>query len=226
MPTVEIYYMSLSPPCRAVEMVANMAGVSLNKHLINLVEREHLKEDYLKINPLHKVPFVVDGELKLNESRAIMAYLVDRYMPADNTLYPRDPVERARVDEVLYIDASLLFPSLSTMYRPLLFSPATEFNPEHVKVFRENLSYFDNRIKASGHKFLLGDNLTIADISLATVLSLVEVFDIDISEFKSVSAYLDQLKTSIPKYQEINKETLESFKEIFKGIMASKTTKV
>lgn len=45
MPSIEIYYMSLSPFCRAVEMVANMASVSLNKHHLKLLEKEHMKED-------------------------------------------------------------------------------------------------------------------------------------------------------------------------------------
>jgi hypothetical protein len=35
-----------------------------------------------------KVPLMVDGDLKMGESRAIMMYLVNKYKPHDEHLYP------------------------------------------------------------------------------------------------------------------------------------------
>ena len=65
--TIDFYYIPESPPCRTVELVANQINVELNKKFLNLAEGEHLKEDFLKINPQHTVPTIVDGDLMLTE---------------------------------------------------------------------------------------------------------------------------------------------------------------
>lgn len=217
MPTVEFYYMPESPPCRTVEMVANMAGVTLNKHYINLFTKEHLKDDYINLNPLHKVPFIVDGHLKLNESRAIAAYLVNKYMPDDNTLYPRDPIKRALVDELLYIDMGTLYQSASKLFAPKLFGTSKELDSEAEKSFRTNVEKMNNRLEKSGKKYLCGDNITIADISIAASFSFVKAFDYDLSSFNSFNAYLNNLKTSIPKYFEVNDEPEKNLRKFIES---------
>lgn len=214
MAPIDFYYMPGSPPCRAVEMVANMVGVKLNKHHINLFKGEHLKEDFVKLNPLHKVPFIVDGDFKMSESRAIMTYLVNKYKPDDEFLYPKDPTERARVDELLHYDIGTLYPASSNLYRPVLLGQTKEFDPELVKAFKLTVQYLDERLASNGgKKFMLGDNLTVADINLSASLSMPICFGIDLSEFKNLTNYLERMKVAIPKYNEINDEQLEDLKK-------------
>lgn len=212
MPSIDFYYMAESPPCRAVEMVATMAGVSLNKHSVNLFAKEHLKEEFVKLNPMHKVPFIVDGEVKLGESRAIATYLVDKYMPEDNTLYPRDVAKRAQIDELLYFDMGTYYQSASKLFYPLLFGKTTTYDPEDEKAFRDNLKYLNDRL-AHGKKFLLGDDLTIADISILAGYSYVDCFDFEIDELVALKEYIVRGKASIPNYSEINDKAVENTKK-------------
>lgn len=210
---VDFYFMAESPPCRAVEMVAKAVGVSLNKKPLNLFTKEHLNEDYLKLNPLHKVPFIVDGDLKLGESRAISAYLVNKYSPGDSPLYPKDPIQRALVDELLNLDATLLFQTASKLFRPVIFGLSKELDAEDEKALRDVLKYFDERLQNNkGKKFLLGNDITIGDISLAATFTYFEVMDYDVTEFKYLTAYFNNLKASIPDYELINGKPLENFK--------------
>lgn len=65
--TVDFYYMPESPPCRAVELAADKLGLKLNKKRLDLSKGEHLTEAFLKINPQHTVPTIVDGDLVLYE---------------------------------------------------------------------------------------------------------------------------------------------------------------
>ncbi len=80
-------------------------------------ERKHVPfawprpEEYTKLNPFGRIPTLIDGDLVLAESNAILRYLADREERED--LYPRPPRERARVDRAL--------DSWSTIVRPKLF---------------------------------------------------------------------------------------------------------
>ena len=75
---IDLYYMSLSAPCRAVLLTAKMAGVEVNLKTVNLMTGEHMKPEFLKINPQHTVPCLDDSGFVLTESRAICACLANK----------------------------------------------------------------------------------------------------------------------------------------------------
>jgi glutathione S-transferase len=80
-------------------------------------------DDYVALNPLAGIPALIDGDLVLTESNAILRYLANRYGGGD--LYPADPAARAPVDELL--------DRYSLSLRPALFSVealALGFTPE------------------------------------------------------------------------------------------------
>ena len=62
----------------------------------------------MQLNPQHNVPVLVDGDLVLNESRAICVYIAQKY---DKTgkLYPSDIKTQARVNQMLNFDSGTLF---------------------------------------------------------------------------------------------------------------------
>ncbi|RXG56399.1 Glutathione S-transferase 1, isoform C [Armadillidium vulgare] len=72
--TMDLYYYNWSSPCRAVGLVAKALGISLNKKVTLLLKGEHLTPEFLAINPQHCIPTLVDGDLKLWESRAIVLF--------------------------------------------------------------------------------------------------------------------------------------------------------
>ena len=75
---IDLYYMSLSAPCRAVILTAKLAGVELNLKIVNLMTGEQMKPEFLKLNPQHAVPTLDDNGFIITESRAICAYLVNK----------------------------------------------------------------------------------------------------------------------------------------------------
>lgn len=64
--------------------------------------------DFLKLNPLHQVPVLKDDDFVLTEGCAILSYLVNKFSPG-SSLYPVDPQKRARIDQRLYYDATVVF---------------------------------------------------------------------------------------------------------------------
>lgn len=106
--SIVLYVHPISPPARAALATAKTLKLNVTEKSVEL-GKDNRTAEYLKMNPAHTVPVLVDGDFTLFESRAIMGYLVDTYAK-NSGLYPTDVKDRAKVDCVLYYDASSLFP--------------------------------------------------------------------------------------------------------------------
>ncbi|KAM3959974.1 glutathione S-transferase 1-like [Aphomia sociella] len=106
--TIDLYLMKGSAPCRAVLLTARALNLEINQKPTDLNKGEHLTPEYLKLNPQHTIPTLVDDGFSIWESRAIMSYLVNKY-GKDTSLYPEDPKIRAIIDQRLYFDIGVLY---------------------------------------------------------------------------------------------------------------------
>lgn len=111
---LKLYHAIGSPPSRATLMLLRKLEINAEVNLVNLAAGEQNDPEYLKLNPLHQVPVLVDGDFVLTESRAIQAYLVNKFKPGSD-LYPQDPAARAVVDQRLYYDATVVFESCASI---------------------------------------------------------------------------------------------------------------
>ena len=112
---LDLYHSPLSASCRAVLMTANLIGVHVHLKPVDLTSGEQLKPEIVKLNPQHTVPILDDQGFHLSEGRAICSYLVNQYAK-DDKLYPKDPRERAVVDQRLYFDLGVFYASFANYY--------------------------------------------------------------------------------------------------------------
>lgn len=89
-------------------MLLRMLDINVLIKQVDLGTRQQHGEEFLKINPAHQIPVLSDGDFIVTESRAILAYIVNSKAPG-SSLYPVNSKQRARVDERLYFDATVLF---------------------------------------------------------------------------------------------------------------------
>ena len=99
-----------APTCRAVGMVCKFAKINVDVKMLSLLKGEHKTPKMLEINPVGTLPFLVDGDLKLNDSQAMAVYLVNKYA-AGSKLYGTTAEEMAKIDELL-VDAKFLYQTL------------------------------------------------------------------------------------------------------------------
>lgn len=104
MSKLTLYYLAGSPPARTVLMFLRYLQIDVEVKVMTLAELR--SPEYLKLNPAHEVPLIVDGDFVLSESRAILQYLANSRRPGSD-LYPTEAKARARVDQRLNYDYAL-----------------------------------------------------------------------------------------------------------------------
>lgn len=103
-----LHGMKLSPCVRCAFAVAAALGVEMEYKIVDLTKLENHAPEFLEINPVHAVPVLEDDGRYIIDSHAILTYLVDQYGEND-TLYPKDPFQRAMVDQRLHFDSGILY---------------------------------------------------------------------------------------------------------------------
>uniref|UniRef100_A0A1B6CSS0 Uncharacterized protein n=1 Tax=Clastoptera arizonana TaxID=38151 RepID=A0A1B6CSS0_9HEMI len=216
--TIDFYYLLASAPCRSVLMVAKSLGITLNLKEIDLSKGEHLTPEFIKINPQHTIPTLVDNGFVLTESRAIAAYLVEQY-GKDDSLYPKDAKKKAVVNQRLYFDMGVLYQRFADYYYPKFQNlPVDESKKEKVD---EAFVLLDKFLEQS--KYAAGDNLTIADYSIVATLATIEgITNYDISSLPNLSKWYKNVKTQLAGYEEINQKGVELMKQYIAALLEKK----
>jgi Glutathione S-transferase len=217
--SVKIYIDYISQPSRAVLAYCKFTKIPFQPVEIRLNKKMHLTEDYKKINPLQKVPALDDNGFILTESHAIMTYLARRF-DVEEPLYPKDPQKRARVDSYLHWHHNNTR-TLSRLYQ-LRFKQFLPYEIHYIpEVEEENakkvLTTID-QVLLKDKKFIADkENMTIADISAVCELNQLEMLDYDISAYKNVKRWIDEVMS--------HKEMQEAHETFFKLSALSKSKK-
>ena len=141
--------------------------------LLDLQAGEHLQADYTAINPIGKVPAIVDGDFTLWESGAILLYLADKYGNA------KTAEQRAEIAQwVLFANATL---------GPELLNEATRAH-ETARLLKPIDQILEHQ------PFLLGEQFSAADVAIGSTLGFFQMrFQMDFSAYPAVAQYLKQL---------------------------------
>ncbi|XP_027229525.1 glutathione S-transferase 1 [Penaeus vannamei] len=216
---IDLYYMPMSAPCRSVMLTAKAVGVDLNLKLLDLTAGEHMKPEFVAINPQHCIPTLVDGDLKLWESRAICTYLASKY-GKDDSLYPSDPKTRALVDRLLYFDMDRLYFRFGEYVYPVMFFGQEKLDPAKLEKLHEALGWLDGFL--AGHDWAVGNSVTVADFVLVASVSTFEVSGIDLSKHRNVTAWLARCKNGLRGYHEANTPGVNDIGKMAKAKLAGK----
>jgi glutathione S-transferase len=143
-----------------------------------------------------------------------MAYLVETY-EKDDSLYPKDPKSRARVNELLYFDACTLYQRFMDYYYPQVFF-GTPPEPIREVRFQESLEFLETFLE--NNEWACGGNLTIADFALVGSVASFDVScGVDLSKFPNILRWYENCQKNMLGY-EFNQEGAEKFKVFFSRI--------
>ncbi len=173
-----LYGSPLSPFQRKTEAVLALKGLDYDCVAINIMA---MPDWYLEISPLARIPALRDMSIgtegtagTIADSSAMCGYLEKKCpQPA---AYPNDPFLYGRalwLEE--YADSVLAMNGGGGVFRPIIFAAMTGGEPDLEtarKTWNEKLpplwDYLEGQL--DGKKYFLGDQLSIADISIAAQL--------------------------------------------------------
>ncbi len=92
---MDLYYIRISGNSQRALFVLAEIGAPYTPHLLDVRKGENKSPEYVAVNPMGKVPTLVDGGLKLWESNAIAWYLAEKF--SEKKLLPKTPEGRADV---------------------------------------------------------------------------------------------------------------------------------
>lgn len=187
-----VFGSSMSPFVRKVLAFAAEKGIEVEHRQIGIGSDD---PQFLAASPFRKIPGFVDGDYNLADSSAIVQYL--EALHPEPALIPTDPRERGRTIWFDEFADTLVMASFGKMFFHRIVSPRFMGRPgdEAIAAAGEGempplLDYLERVIPPSG--FLVGDRLTLADISVASPFVNLDHLGIaiDAAHHPKLAAYL------------------------------------
>ena len=183
------FYINGCPGARAVRLYMKYKNIFTEEILINFTKGEHKTEEYLKLNPMHTVPTLKieypDGSVEgVYESRIILKHL-------DNNT-------DIEVDKWLYWDLGFLSPNVGKIIYPRIFRNE-EPNMKDLPNLVEKFSHLNKILET--REFLLGDSLSIADLSSCMLIENSQICSdyIDVNDYQNIVKWIEHIKKEVGK---------------------------
>jgi glutathione S-transferase len=152
--------------------------------------------DYTLINPKGYVPTLeLDDGRRLTEGPAIVQYVAD-HQPASRLAPRPDEFERYRLQEWLNFTASELHKSFSPLFNP---GASEDWKNASRTRLESRFDWLSSQL--ADRQFVMGEQFTVADAYLFTVLSWARHVKIDLSRWPALAGYVERVRAR-PAVQE------------------------
>lgn len=167
-------------------------GLDFEAVTVNLKAGEHRHPEFLKLNPAGKLPVLVDGDMVLTESVAIVLYLAERY--GGHRLLPESLEERAQVTRWLLFTATELEQPLWRIARHTFLYPEHLRLPADISLAQQDFCDMAAVLDAhmDGREFVVGDEFTAADIVAAYTLDWANEVEL-LNRFPRLREYMERM---------------------------------
>lgn len=175
---MKLYHHPLSTYARRVTLALAEKNLAMETVVVDMAAREHRGDAYRALNPYGRVPTLVDGDLVLYESTAILEYLEERFPTPP--LMPEAIAERARVRMHVKLCDLQMTRQTSTIIFPKRFMPKERWRLDEMaqakKELEAHLAVLDRELE--GRRFLVTDRFTMADLAYVPFLEFLGLMEI------------------------------------------------
>ena len=216
---LKFYYNPLSPLSRRVWIALLEKEISFRPITINLKEGEQFKPEFLKINPFHHVPVIIDYGLRVIESSAILDYLESKY--PQPSLLPKDADRLAKVKMAQMVTIN----ELSSLVIPLIGEPKDSSQRGRANRKIKRILKFLTELLGDGNYFG-GDSISLGDVVAGNSIILIDKLGFNLSQFEELSCWCDRLmQREVWQQTQPNDEQVAMFKQTVLKLIESQGKK-
>jgi len=185
---IKLYDFPLSGHAHRARLLLSILKVPYQRVDVNLAQGEHKTADFLNLNFFGQVPVLVDDDVVIRDSNAILVYIANKFAPEWN------PVEPAKAAEV---QAWLTTASREITGGPGAARLVTVFKSQqdHGKLIDQShalLRQIDKHLE--DREWLALDVPTIADISAYSYIAAAPEGDVSLGAYPSVRTWLARIE--------------------------------
>lgn len=186
---MKLYYDTPSGHSHRARLFLSLAGVPAEIVNVPLKEGAHKSPEFLKLNPFGQLPVLVDGDVVIADSNAILVYVAKKFGKTD--WLPEDAAGAAAVQRWLSVAAGQIAFGPAAARLVTLFG--AKLNAEEA-IARAHAALTLIDAQLAGRQFIAADHATIADVALYSYIAAAPEGNVDISGYAHVGAWLKRIE--------------------------------
>ena len=217
---LQFYYHPLSPLARRVWIALLEKELYFEAIVVNLDRGEQLKPEFLQLNPFHHVPVLIDDNLRIIESLAILDYLEFKY--PNISLLPNDPEKLAKVKMAQMVANS----ELGSLVIPLVYNDIESIKLSRAKRHLKRICKFLSEL-LEDELYFGSSQFTIGDVVAGNGLILCIKLGFELNQFSNIEAYCQRLmEREVWQKTQPNEEQIEIWKAVVKTLFNKRIGRV
>jgi len=189
-----LFEFGLSGNCHKARLLLSMLGLSYTKHAVNGGLAEHKSADYLQQHPMGQVPLLVDADIRIWDSQAILVYLAAKR--PEFGFYPAEPKLQAQIQSWLSVANNELNRGPAQLRMHYKFGRVIDLNAAQTTA-TQLLLVLEKKLQQG--TWLVGTQVTIADIAMYPYLALAHEAQLDLTAYPAITRWLRDFE-SLPGY--------------------------
>ena len=174
---------------------------NLSVHLVKNGGEQHTP-DYVALNPTHLVPTLVDDDLVLNQSLAILEY-IDEKFPSCPLVFG-DIEQRAKIKAFSFDIACEIHPVNNLRVQQYLVKELNQTDEAKLAWthhwMKTGFEAIETKLAKHAGKFCFGDQVSLADICLIPQVYNANRFGLDMTPFPNITRIVEHCN-SLPAFQ-------------------------
>ena len=192
--SIRLYGFSLSGHSHRAQLFLSLLELPYEFIEVDLPNKAQKRPEFLAMNPRGQVPVIVDGDVTLYDSTAILVYLAKRYGQAH--WLPDSALDAAHVQQYLSLASGEVLQGPAWARMAKLFNAPVNQEQAQAKA-RVLLGLLDQHL--NGRDFLVGTQITIADIACYSYVAHAPEGDVSLADFPHLRAWIARIE-ALPRF--------------------------